>query len=262
VTRPAALADQVHEVAIDGYLRALRMPGALREYRALVREARETGTDLLAFLESLLVREMENRRANQIAQRLRDARFPYPKDLESFDFAVNPAVAKAKILDLARAAFVAEHENVVLLGASGTGKTHLGLGLAKAAIFQGYRARFTTAAALMNELLAAQAHFELAKALRLWDRYDVVVVDEIGYSTFSVDGARLLFQFFAERYERRSLVLTTNLEFSQWTEVFGDATMTSALLDRITHRAHIIPTGKDSYRLQEARARRQAEQGV
>src|SRR5579875_2511283 len=137
MTRPAAIEDQVHEVAVDEYLRVLKMPGALREYRALVREAREAGTDVLAFLEALLGREMDNRRSNQIAQRLRDARFPYPKELESFDFAANPAVAKAKMLDLARAAFVAEHENVVFLGASGTGKTHLGIGIAKAAIFQG-----------------------------------------------------------------------------------------------------------------------------
>jgi DNA replication protein DnaC len=259
--RPAAIEDQVHEVAIDGYLRALKMPGALREYKELVREARETGTDALVFLEALLAREMDNRRANQVAQRLRDARFPYPKDLESFDFTANPEIPKSRVLDLCRAAFVDARENVILLGASGTGKTHLAIAVARATIFQGHRARYTTATALMNELLAAQANFELAKVLRTWNRYDTVVIDEVGYTPFSQDGARLLFQFFADMYERRSLILTTNLEFSQWVTVFGEPTMTSALLDRVTHRAHIIPTGKDSYRLRQARARSQSEGG-
>lgn len=260
--RPAALDDAVHEMAIDGYLKALKMPGALREYRKLVGETRETGADPLVFLEALLEREAQNRRANQIAQWLRDARFPYPKDLDSFDFAATLGIPKARVLDLARAAFVGAHENVVLLGASGTGKTHLAIGIAKAAIFQGCRTRFTTAIGLMNELLAAQQELVLPRALRLWNRYDAIVIDEVGYTPFSADGARLLFQFFADVYERRSLILTTNLEFSQWTNVFGDPTMTSALLDRVTHRAHIISTGKDSYRLREARARSRREEGV
>lgn len=252
----------MHEMTVDAHLRALKMPGALREYRALVRETREGGTDALVFLEALLEREMDNRRANQVAQRLRDARFPYPKDLDTFDFQAAPDVPKARILDLARGAFIKAHGNVVLFGASGTGKTHLSIAIARASIFQGYRVRFTTATALMNELLAAQAALDLQRTLRLWNRYDTIIIDEVGYTPFSPDGARLLFQFFADMYERRSLILTTNLEFSQWTNVFGDPTMTSALLDRVTHHAHIIPTGKDSYRLREARARSQGEGGA
>jgi DNA replication protein DnaC len=259
MTTPAAVEDEVHALTIDAHLRALKMPGALREYRDLAREAKASGTDPLAFLAALLSREMDNRRANQIAQRLRDARFPYPKDLESFDFSAAPDIPKARVLDLARAAFVEARENVLCLGASGTGKTHLAIAIARSAIFQGYRTRFVTATALMNELLTAQAKLELPKVLRAWNRYDAIVIDEVGYTPFAPDGARLLFQFFADLYERRSLILTTNLEFSQWTNVFGDPTMTSALLDRVTHRAHIIPTGKDSFRLRQAKGRNQGE---
>lgn len=255
--RSADIEDTVHELAIDGYLKTLKMPGALQEYRELVREAREGSMDPLAFLEALLGREAEHRGANKVARHLRAARFPYAKDLDSFDFGATPEIPKLRVLDLARGAFVTARENVILLGASGTGKTHLGMALAKAAIFQGHRARFTTATALMNELLRAQAAFELPKTLRTYSRLDVIVVDEVGYTPFSTDGARLLFQFFAEMYERRSLILTTNLQFSEWTQVFHDATMTSALLDRVTHHAHIVPTGSDSYRLRQARARNQ-----
>ena len=253
------LEDAVHEMAVDAYLRDLKMPGALREYRELARQAAAGGTRHVVFLGEVLTCEMESRRRNQIAQRLRDARFPYPKNLEDFDFTAAPSVPKAKILDLARGDFVREHENLVLIGPSGLGKTHLGLGISRQVIQQGYRARFTTALALMNELLSAQSRFELPKCLRLWSRFDLIMVDEIGYVPLSTDGARLLFQFFAEMYERRSLLLTTNLEFSRWPDVFGDPVMTSALLDRLTHRAHLIPLSGESYRFRQARDR--ARQG-
>lgn len=250
-----ALQSTLHEMAVDAYLRSLKMPGALREYRELARQAVLDGLAPIPFLEDVLGREMESRRQNQIAQRLRDAHFPYPKDLAGFDFTATPAVPKAKILALARGEFTREHENLVLIGPSGLGKTHLGLGICRQVIHQGYRARFTTVTALMNELLQAQSRFDLPKCLRLWARYDLIMVDEIGFVPLSVDGARLLFQFFAEMYERRSLLLTTNLEFSRWPEVFGDPVMTSALLDRLTHRAQLIVLSGESYRFREARER-------
>ena len=169
----AELEDAVHEMAVDEYLRGLKMPGALREYRDLARQAATDETRHVVFLEEVLSCEMESRRRNQIAQRLRDARFPYPKNLEDFDFTVAPSVPKAKIIDLARGDFVREHENLVLIGASGLGKTHLGIGLCRQVIQQGYRARFTTVSTLMNELLSAQSRFELPKCLRLWSRFDL-----------------------------------------------------------------------------------------
>ena len=249
------LQDAVHEVAVDAYLRDLKMPGALREYRELARQAAAGGAGHIVYLEDVLAQEMASRRRNQIAQRLRDAHFPYPKDLDGFDFTATPSVPRARILDLARGDFVRNHENLVLIGPSGLGKTHLGIGICRQVILQGYRARFTTVSSLMNELLQAQSRFDLPRCLRLWARYDLVMIDEIGFVPLSTDGARLLFQFFAEMYERRALLLTTNLEFSRWPEVFGDPVMTSALLDRLTHRAHLIVLSGESFRFREARER-------
>lgn len=252
---PATLEDAVHETAIDAHLRALKMPGALRHYRELVRAARQEGQDVLAFLDAVLEIESENRRQNQIAQRLREAHFPYPRDLDSFDFTVAPNVNRTQILSLASGRFVAEREGVIFLGASGTGKTHLSLAIGRQVILAGYRCRYTTAMALVDELLAAQDGHSLVRLLRAWARYDLVVVDEIGYLPFTPDGARLMFQFFSELAERRSVIVTTNLEFSRWGEVFGDAGMTAALLDRLTYRAHIISTEGESYRFRKAQER-------
>lgn len=257
-TDPLAIQDAIHETAIDGQLRLLRMPGALRQYRDLTRQARQHGDDPLSYLESILAVELDNRRQNQIAQRLRDARVPFPRDLDGFDFLQAPSVNRKDILELATGRFVKEAEGVILIGPSGTGKTHLAIALTRAVIYAGYRSRFTTAAALMNDLLAAQSEHAVARYHKAWGRYDLIAVDEIGYVPFSQDGARLLFQFFSELSERRSIMVTTNLEFSRWVDVFGDPGMTAALLDRLTYRARIVVTEGESYRLRQAKARRTA----
>ncbi len=253
--RPQELSDTIRETAIDGYLRALKMPGAVRHYRDLARQARADDQDVLSYLEAVLETELESRRQNQIVQRLRDARFPYPRDLDGFDFTAAPQVSRKFIVELASGRFVRERESVILMGPSGTGKSHLAVAIGREVIVAGYRARYTTAMALANELLAAQDTHGLTRLLRSWARYDLVVIDEIGYLPFSVDSARLMFQFFAELSERRSALLTTNLAFSRWGEVFGDAGMTAALLDRLTYRAHIVSTEGESYRFRQAQAR-------
>jgi DNA replication protein DnaC len=258
---PQAIEDAARETAIDGSLRALKMPGGLRHYRDLARQARADGQDVLGYLESVLAVELDSRRQNQIAQRLRDARFPYPRDIDGFDFTAAPKINKKAVLDLASGRFVAEREGTILIGPSGTGKTFLAIAIGRAVIVAGYRVCYTTAMALMNELLAAQADHSVARYLRSWARYDLAVVDEVGYVPFSQDGARLLFQFFSELSERRSALVTTNLEFSRWVDVFGDAGMTAALLDRLTYRAHIVTTEGESYRFRQAQARAQAEGG-
>lgn len=252
--RPQELMDVIRETAIDSHLRALKMPGAARHYRELARQARADDQDMLSYLESVLETELESRRQNQIAQRLRDAHFPYPRDLDGFDFTVAPQVSRKLIVELGTGRFVAERESVIFMGPSGTGKSHLSIALGRAAIMAGYRSRYTTAMALANELVAAQDGHSLARVLRSWARYDLVVIDEIGYLPFSVDSGRLMFQFFSELSERRSALITTNLEFSRWGEVFGDAGMTAALLDRLTYRAQIVSTDGESYRFRQAQA--------
>jgi DNA replication protein DnaC len=253
--RPQELSDAIRETSIDGHLRALKMPGAVRHYRDLARQARADDEDVLSYLDAVLGVELESRRQNQIAQRLRDARFPYPRDLDGFDFTVAPQVSRKLVIELATGRFVRERESVILMGSSGTGKSHLSIAIGRAVILAGYRSRYTTAMALANELVAAQDGHNLTRLLRSWARYDLVVIDEIGYLPFSVDSARLMFQFFSELSERRSALITTNLEFSRWGEVFGDAGMTAALLDRLTYRAHIVSTEGESYRFRQAQAR-------
>jgi DNA replication protein DnaC len=248
--------DPTHAAVIEGYLRAFKMPGALRVYLPLAEEAKTQGHSYLAYLADLLTREAENRRANQMAQRLRQAKLPTAKTLDTFDFAAVRSLNRPRILNLSQGDFLRAHENVILLGPSGLGKTHLGAGICQALIYQGFRTRFTTAARLMEELAAAQRRGELQKTLRSWARYDLVMVDEIGYVPFTPDGARVMFQFFAEAYERQSLLVTSNLTFARWVDVFGDPTMTAALLDRLTHRAHIFTLDGESYRLRQAKQQR------
>jgi len=243
---------------IDLYARELRLPGLRKAYRALARDAAHSGQDHLAFLAACLATELESRRQNRLAHRLRQARFPAVKTLDAFDFTAIPELPKTKVLSLADGSFVKARENVICLGPTGTGKTHTAIALGIAAIQSGYRVRFTSAMALAQEFLQAQAEARLPKALKAWDRFDLVILDELGYLGLG-PGGPLLFQFCAHRYERASLLITTNLEFSRWVEVFGDATLTAALLDRLTHRAHLLLFQGESYRFRESQRRLQQE---
>lgn len=193
---------------------------------------------------------------------MHEAHFPVVKTLDTFDFAAQPSVDKNKLLSLARAEFVKQRENVVFVGGPGTGKTHLATALGVAAIQVGVRVRFVTVAALANELEAAQAEHRLNRTLASWRRVECTILDELGFVPLSRDTAQLLFQFCADRYERGSLIITTNLDFARWTEVFGDAQMTAALLDRVTHRCHIIEHTGESYRFRESLRRKTTETRV
>jgi DNA replication protein DnaC len=244
---------------IDSQLKALHLPGALARYRSL---AEELGLDdrALTLLDGMLAAEMASRELHRYQRHLRAARFPVVKELGSFDFTAIPSLPKARVEELATCRFIPAHESVILVGNPGTGKTHLMIGLGMEAIRRGYRVRFITAAALVNELLLARAELRVPKLLRQFAAFDLVLVDELGYVPFSRDGAQLLFEFFADRYETRATALTTNLPFAQWPQVFGDETMTVALLDRLTHRSHVLVLNGESYRLRESR-RRSATQG-
>jgi DNA replication protein DnaC len=239
---------------IDGHLRALHLPGMLARYRGL---AEDLGMPPAAYgwLEGALAAERASRDEHRLARNLKAARFPVVKELAGFDFTAQPSVSKARVEALASGQFIAAHEAVILVGNPGTGKTHALLGLGLEAIRSGYRVRFVTAAALVNELLLARQELRVPKVLKQYAAFDLVAIDELGYVPFSREGAQLLFEFFADRYERRATALTTNLPFAQWPQLFGDETMTVALLDRLTHRCQVLAFNGESYRMRESRRR-------
>jgi len=246
----------VLEELIDLRCKQLKLPGMRAAHRELAREALEKGVAPSAFLLSCLEEELALRNRRSLEARLRAAKFPQPKTLHEFDFDAIPQLPKAKVLHLAEAGFVAAKENVICLGPSGTGKTHIATALGMAAIEAGYRVRFIRAVTLAQELLAAQQDVQLNRYLKSWGKFDLVICDELGYLRLG-PGAPLFFQFVAERHETGSLIITSNLEFSRWEEVFGDAALTTALLDRITHRAHILVFNGESYRFRETQRWRQ-----
>jgi len=220
-------------------------------HRELAREAIEKDILPATFLLSCLNHELDTRLRRRLATRIRTAKFPQAKTLSEFDFGVIPQLPKAKVLKLAEAGFVAAKENVICLGPSGTGKTHIATALGMAAIEVGYSVRFIRVVTLAQELLAAQQEVRLNRYLKSWAKFDLVICDELGYLKLG-PGAPLFFQFVAERYETGSLVVTSNLEFSRWETMFGDAALTTALLDRITHRAHILVFSGESYRFRDS----------
>jgi DNA replication protein DnaC len=210
-----------------------------------------------AYLEALLAAEVDERERHAIARRLKDAHLPRVKTLDEFDFSQASKVSATQIRELADGGYIARTEPVVLIGDCGTGKTHLLTALCVAACRQKRRVRFTTAAALVNELVEAKHAMQLARVLARWARYDVIAIDEVGYVPLADVGAELLFQIIADRTERAALILTTNLPFSEWTQVIPNARLCKAVLDRITDRAHIIDTGHESYRFRRTIEKRQ-----
>lgn len=225
----------------------------LSEHAKLAREAADAGEGHEAYLLKLTELEVAQRSANALAARIKTAGFPLLKDLETFDFTLVPAgVSKPKVLELARCQWIEERSNCCLIGNSGTGKTHLAVALGQAACRCGKRVRFYTAATLVNQLEEAQKQYRLERLLSALDRVDLLVVDELGYLSFSRAGAELLFQVFADRYERGSILITSNLPFGEWGSIFQGERMTAALLDRLTHRCHIFDMNGESYRFRES----------
>jgi DNA replication protein DnaC len=237
---------------LEAYLKRLRLPAIGRHYQELARQAAQGNLPYEAFLLALVEMEAQQREENAHQKRLRMARFPVIKSLDQFDFTAVPSLNKALVLNLAQGGYLDKRENLILMGNSGTGKTHLSTALGLIACQQGRKVRFFTAAGLINQLTEAQASLRLSHLERTLAQMDLLIIDEIGYVPFSEKGAQLFFQAAAQSYERQSLIMTTNLDFSQWPQVFGSEQLTGALLDRLTHHAHILAMNGESFRFRES----------
>lgn len=233
-------------------LKALNLNNMARQLEQQLRQARDGGIDYGQFLLELTELELRIRCESREKRRLKEAKFPLLKPLETFDFEAVPQLDKRLVRDLATGDYLKARRNVILMGKSGAGKTHLATALGIEACRQSKRVRFVTGYALANELIEARTEKDLNRLLGKYARLDLLILDELGYVPFSKEGAELLFQILAERHERGSVIITTNLGFADWTQVFGDPNLTAALLDRLTHRAHIIECTWDSYRLKQS----------
>jgi len=238
-------------VLLEHHLKELKLPTFLREYDKLAGQCAAEGTDHPDYLLRLSELEMIDRHHRMVDRRIKAARFPTTKSLDTFDFLSMPSLNKALVLELARCEYIERNQNVIALGNSGTGKTHiaLGLGLGLAACQRGLSVGFTTAAALVHELMEARDERRLLNLQRRLARRELLIIDELGFVPLSKTGAELLFEVFSQRYERGSVLVTSNLPFDEWTEVFGSERLTGALLDRLTHHVDILEMNGDSYRL-------------
>jgi DNA replication protein DnaC len=242
-------------------LKQLRLPTMQAEFQKLAREAADANEGHEQYLLRLSELELAARSANALQARIRAADFPVHKDFDTFDFTAVPGLNKLKVLEMARGEWIEQKNNACLIGSPGTGKTHLAVALGLAACRQGKRVRFVTAAGLVTQLEEAQKQYQLDRALRGLDRVELLICDELGYLSFSRTGAELLFQVFADRYERRSLLVTSNLAFSEWGQIFQGERMTAALLDRLTHRCQIFEMNGESYRFRESMKSRKSKKG-
>lgn len=240
--------------------RRLRLPSIARDAIRCAEQSERQAKPHVDYLLDLLETELEERRQRRAARRIKEASFPVVKTLESFDFRQNPSLPEARIRKLFDGDYIDKAEPILFIGDPGTGKTHLATALGEAAARQGKRTKFVTAAALVTELVEARDALELARAVGRYSRIDVLIVDELAYVPLARSDAELLFQVLGERNERRPIIVTTNLPFSEWTAMFPDPRLCRAIVDRLTHRAHIIETGKDSVRLNTALRRQQEHQ--
>ena len=245
-------------VLLKHHLKALKLPTMLAEAEKIAHRCAADNADHLAFLLQLVELELIERERKAAERRLKAARFPATKMLDEFDFASRPSVNKPKVLELVKGEYLDRRENILLVGPSGTGKTHLATAFGMAACSQGRKVRFFRVTELVTLLMEAKEERQLMRLRQLLAKLDLLVLDELGYVPASKVGAELLFDVIATAYERNSLIVTTNLPFENWTEVLGSERLTGAALDRLTHRCHILETMGESYRLQDAKRRRRA----
>ena len=246
------------QVLLGHHLKQLKLPTILREYNKVARECAQGGIDHPGYLLRLLELELLDRERRVVERRIRAARFPAVKSFDTFDFTAIPSLNKMLVLDLGRCEFILRRENIIALGNSGTGKSHVALALGLMACQKGFTVAFTTAASLVTQLMEARDERRLLKLQRDLQAVKLLIVDELGYVPLSATGAELLFETFSQRYERASTIITSNLPFEDWTSVLGSERLTGALLDRLTHHVTILTMNGDSYRLKQSVGRRRA----
>jgi DNA replication protein DnaC len=238
---------------IKNYVKELKIPGITRDLKASIEEAYLLDKSYEDFLKELFEKAYDVRKENGKKNRIRNAKFPYKKYLEELRVEYLPADAKAKLKELKTLKFISESRNIILAGNPGTGKTHIGIGLGIAACEKGHKVYFTTIPSLINLLKESRSQRTLTSIERKFEKYDLVVADELGYISFDKEGGELLFQFLSLRAERKATIVTTNLSFDRWNEVFNDEILTAALIDRLTHKSYVINMNGNSYRIQETR---------
>ncbi len=236
---------------LESHLKTLRLATFREQYRQVAEDAAGNNLGYDQYLLALAQQEVAQRHLNRQRQRIKAARFPVLKELADFDFSAIPQLNKQRVLDLARGEYITKAEPIILVGNPGLGKTHISTGLALAACRQCLRVRFYNAAALVNELSLAQEQQRLPKFLATALKHNLIVLDELGFIPFSTTGAQLMFQFCSTLHERVALIVTTNLNFADWTQVFGSEQLTAALLDRLTHKAHILEFIGESFRFRQ-----------
>jgi DNA replication protein DnaC len=246
---------------LETYLKQLRLPAFLHNYAKFAEDAAQANLSYDRYLLALAEQEIIQRDENRKLSRIKAARFPVLKELADFDFSCVPSLNKQRILELARGEYLTKAESILLIGNPGLGKTHVATGLALAACRQGHRVRFYNAAGLVNELIQAQDEHQLSKFMTTALRQRLIVLDELGFIPFSATGSQLIFQFCSTLYERVSMIVTSNLRFADWTQVFGDERLTAALLDRLTHRAHIAEFTGESFRFRQRMQREVESEG-
>jgi len=256
------MSETVRAAVIEEYVKVLKLPGVGGEYAALARQAREEQWAYEDFLRDLLEIEVRSRQERTAARRLRQARFPDPKTLDQLDWKALEGISRPKVLELASGQYLDQGEDIVIAGPIGTGKTHLAIALGVEATRRRFRVAFVRAAELVRSLLEAKDERTLGRLYRRFQKTDLLIVDELGFVPFERAGGEVLFNLFSQRYERKSTLVTTNLSFGEWVQVFGDEKLTTALLDRLGHHAHILTTRGSSYRTRKRQLPQPQKEGA